>query len=260
MEMSLADMCASDSAATRHLIIDWLEEATAKLLAEIEAEEFWRFVTSPATDPDSVVAFMKQIYREIAGYQPDVIEAAIAAIGQMPRSMSPRLVRAMLLHQADEFDHGEMALRDLIGLGEIESSERSRRMSPEAFAVAGMWWMIAQKRDPFVYLGALYLFEGLTPTVTAKVKDSLRAKGFGDNALEYIEFHSTEDIKHANLVNHLISEVAAAYPDATESIKYGFECFKAVYPIPLWRSAFRRCIRVECPAGRNVDRGGPVGD
>jgi pyrroloquinoline quinone (PQQ) biosynthesis protein C len=109
------------------------------------------------------------------------------------------------------------------------------RASPTS---AGVWWMIAHRRYPFAYLGALYLFEGVTPTVTAFVKEKLKAKGFTRKSLEYVEFHSTEDAKHA--VQYLTSEVATKYPEATESIKYGFECFRAVYPIPLWHAAFGR--------------------
>jgi hypothetical protein len=224
----------------RHIVIDWLEENTARLLTEIQQQDFWKFIMSPDADPRAVVALMRQVYLEIVGYQPDVIEAAIASIAQFPRSMKPRLVKSMLAHQGDEFDHGEMALRDFVGVGGSETEARSRRMSPEAFAVAGVWWMIAHKRDPFAYLGALYLFEGLTPTVTALVKEKLMAKGLTAKSLEYVEFHSTEDVKHANLVHFLISEVANTYPEAAESIKYGFECFRAVYPIPLWRAAFER--------------------
>ena len=226
--------------SVKHPVVAWLEENTSKLLGEIQRQDVWTFVTSASAPAASVIAVMRQIYLEIAGYQPDVIAAAIASIGQMPRSMNPRWVKSMLLHQGDEFDHGEMALRDYVGLGGSEKNAREKRMSPEAFAVAAVWWMIAQKRDPFAYLGALYLFEGLTPTVTALIKQTLRERGWGANAMEYIEFHSTEDIKHANLVNHLISEVAVAYPEAVESIKYGFECFRAVYPIPLWNGSFAR--------------------
>jgi hypothetical protein len=224
----------------KHEIIDWLECKTSELLHEVQKQEFWTFVMSETADPKAIVALMREIYLEIVGYQPDVIEAAIAAIGQMPRSMNPRLVKSMLVHQADEFDHGEMALRDFIGLGGTEAIGRSRRISPEAFAVAAVWSFIAKKRDPFVYLGALYLFEGLTPTVTGLVKDKLRAKGLTARSLEYIEFHSTEDVKHANLVNHLIATIAETYPESVDSITFGFQCFRAVYPIPLWQAAFDR--------------------
>src|ERR1700739_570423 len=46
---------------------------------------------SPDTDSKFVKAVMREVYSEILGYQPHVIEAAIAAIAQMPRSMNPRL-------------------------------------------------------------------------------------------------------------------------------------------------------------------------
>jgi len=223
-----------------HPVVDWLDANTTDLLNEIKEQDFWKIVISSGTDPRLVARLMQEVYLEIVGYQPHVIEAAIASIGQFPRSMKPRLVKAMLAHQGDEFDHGEMALRDFVGLGGDESEARKKRMSPEAFAIAGMWWMIVRQRDPFDYLGALYLFEGLTPTVTGLVKANLQAKCFTEKSLEYIEFHSTEDVKHANLVRFLISEVAETFPDAVESIKYGFQCFRAVYPIPLWRAALQR--------------------
>jgi hypothetical protein len=226
-----------------HPVVAWLEATTTDLLNEIKDQEFWKTVTSADTEPGLIVRVMREVYLEIVGYQPHAIEAAIASIGQFPRSMKPRLVKAMLAHQGEEFDHGEMALRDFVGLGGNESDARKKRMSPEAFAVAGMWWMIAHQRDPFAYLGALYLFEGLTPTVTGFVKANLQKKGFTEESLEYIEFHSTEDIKHANLVRYLISDVAETYPESVESMKYGFQCFRAVYPIPLWRAAFQRASK-----------------
>jgi len=225
---------------TKHDVVGWLERQVTDLLIEIQHQEFWSALTSSDADPDFLKSVMREVYIEIVGYQPHVIEAAIAAIARMPRSMSPRLVKSMLTHQADEFDHGEMALRDLVALGCSEIEVRNKRMSPEAFAVAGVWWMIVHTRDPFAYLGALFLFEGLTPTVTQMVKEKLKVKGFGASALGYIEFHSTEDVKHANLVDYLISETATAYPESIPSIKHGFQSFRAVYPIPLWTAAFER--------------------
>ena len=224
-------------------IITWLENRIGLLMERIQKEKFWQVVMDPATPPTLVQAIMKEIYLEIVGYQPHVIEAAIASIAQMPRSMDVRLVRSMLFHQADEFDHGEMALRDYVGLGGNEQEARNHRMSPPSFAVAGMWWMITHQRDPFAYIGALYLFEGLTPTVTGLVKERLRQKGMAENTLEYVEFHSTEDIKHANLVNHMISEAVRKFPGTEESVKYGYECFEEVYPLPVWRCAYERAIR-----------------
>jgi pyrroloquinoline quinone (PQQ) biosynthesis protein C len=241
MEQELEASSGKDP-APKSEIITWLEQRTGQLLERIQKEEFWQTIMNPETPPSMIAAIMKEVYLEIVGYQPHVIEAAIASIGQMPRSMAVRMVRSMLFHQADEFDHGEMALRDYVSLGGDGQEARTRRMSPPSFAVAGMWWMITHQRDPFAYIGALYLFEGLTPTVTGLVKDRLREKGMQENALEYVEFHSTEDIKHAKLVNHMIAEVTRQYPEAFESVKYGYECFEAVYPIPVWRCAYERAL------------------
>src|SRR6476660_8971884 len=110
------------AASSKAEIVTWLEGRIQALLSRIQQEEFWKTVMNPQTPPAVVQAFMKEIYLEIVGYQPHVIEAAIAAIAQMPRSMNPRMVRSMLFHQADEFDHGEMALRDYVGLGGSEAS------------------------------------------------------------------------------------------------------------------------------------------
>ncbi|MEO6445956.1 MAG: iron-containing redox enzyme family protein [Gemmatimonadaceae bacterium] len=223
-------------------IVTWLEQRVTDLLARIQQEEFWIAVTSDNSQPELVQAIMREVYLDICAYQPHVIEAAIASIAQMPRSMNPRLIRSMLYHQADEWDHGEMALRDYVNMGGDAIHARHLPMSPESFAVAGVWWMIAHMRDPFAYIGALYLFEGLTPVVTGLVMERLRVHGMRDGQLEYVEFHSTEDIKHARLVNHMIAETVTGFPEALESVRRGYEYFEAAYPIPLWRAAYERAV------------------
>jgi pyrroloquinoline quinone (PQQ) biosynthesis protein C len=222
-------------------IIAYLDDRIELLIKEIETTPVWKAIVNPKTKPELVRAIMREVYLEIAGYQPHVIEAAIASVGQMPRTMPVRMIKAMLRHQAEEFDHGEMAVRDYVALGGDESHARDpRAISNESFAVAGVWWMITKLRDPFAYLGALYPFEGLTPIVSAKVKAVLAGKQYPENALEYIEFHSTEDIKHANLIKALIEETVKRYPEAERSIMEGMERFLAVYPIPVWNAAYER--------------------
>jgi pyrroloquinoline quinone (PQQ) biosynthesis protein C len=221
-------------------IIAYLDSRIAEIIQAVEKTPLWKDLTSPKTMPEFIQRLMREVYLEIAGYQPHVIEAAICSIGQMPRSMPVRMIKAMLRHQAEEFDHGEMAIRDYTALGGSEEHARSGRISDAAFAVSAVWWMITKQRDPFAYLGALYPFEGLTPIISAKVKAILAAKQYPANALEYIEFHSTEDIKHANLIKALIEETVERYPEAEQSIKDGIDRFLAVYPIPVWNAAYAR--------------------
>ena len=224
-------------------IIEYLDGRIQALLTTIEASELWRVLTSPDSDAALIRLVIRELHLEIYSYQSHMIEAAIAAIGQMPRSVKPRLIRAMLCHQAEEFDHGEMALKDYIALGGDEQSARRCRMSPASFAVSAVWWMIAKMRDPFCYLGALYPFEGLTPIVTSRVKPHLLAKGLLQNSLGFIEFHSTADLKHTHLVRGVLEEIVEKFPGSIDSIKHGLECFLSVYPLPVWNTAYERAQR-----------------
>lgn len=186
---------------------------------------------------------MREVYAEIAAYQPDVIEATIAVIGQFPRSLNAKKVRAMLVHQAEEWDHGEMAVRDFVGLERSESTVRGHQ-TVTAFATAACWRMFAHKRMPFAYLGALYLFEGLTPVITGLVKPLLVEHGLKASSLEYIEFHSTEDIRHAKVVDALIRDVLIQFPERQAEVRFGFDAFRQVYPLPGWRAAYERALSV----------------
>lgn len=181
-----------------------LERRVQETLDEILASRVWAVLSDPETDIQTVMSILLEIYLEIVMYQPDSIEAAIASIGQMPRSMSPALVEDMLHHQVEEFDHGEMALRDFVGLGGSEAFARARTQSPSAFAIAGIWRNITHKRDPFLYLGAVCLFDGLTPIATDIVMKMIAARGQMTAGLEFVSHHATADVEHTAQVRALI--------------------------------------------------------
>lgn len=220
-----------------------LERRVEATLREVEAAECWQLVTNPATAPALVRNILREVYLEITMYQPDAIEAAIASIGQMPRDMPAAWVAEMLNHQAEEFDHGEMALRDYLGLGGDETYARSRRQSPSAFAVAAIWRNITHKRDPFVYLGAVYLFDGLTPIVTERVMGLLGKREQMAKGLEFITHHAVADKEHTASIRQLIVDVAERYPASRGAIAAGYEYFNHVYPIACWEAAKRRALQ-----------------
>lgn len=161
--------------------------------------------------------------------------------------MPVALIDDMLHHQIEEFDHGEMAIRDYVATGGSEREVRARRQSPSAFAIAAIWRNIAHKRDPFAYLGAVYLFEALTPIITQEVKASLGERLGSTKGFEFIVHHATADQAHEAQTRTLIHDVAALYPDKVESIVYGFEYFAFVYPLPCWSAALRRAERLPPP-------------
>lgn len=222
--------------------VDLLDARIGALYQEIQQTPMWALLQNPDTDVELLKLAMREVYLEISTYQPHVIEAAITAISHMPRSLDERTVKAMLRHQAEEFTHGEMALRDYIALGGDEKWAREQRMSPASYAVASVWMFIAHERDPFAYLGALYPFEGLTPQVSGSTRETLIARGFPENALEFVTFHAEEDPRHTALVRALIERIAERYPESRESILRGIENFLSIYPLPVWETAYQRAL------------------
>lgn len=220
----------------------FLKAGIEEVLRDVHEMPAWPVLTDPSTTQELTRAIMAEVYREIAAYQPDFIEATVALIGQFPRAVPAKKIRAMLVHQAEEWDHGEMAGSDHRALEGTTPAFDEGLMPSTAFATAAFWRMLAHKRLPSAYLGALYLFEGLTPIVTAAVKLPLVSRSMSADSLSYIEFHSTEDIKHAKLVDAVITDVVEQYPGMAAHVRFGFEAFRAVYPIPGWSAAYQRAL------------------
>jgi pyrroloquinoline quinone (PQQ) biosynthesis protein C len=252
MNMNVAETASARVWSEERLndFVTALDKQIRTLVERIERTHMWKVVMSPSTPAGLLRAILREVHLEIYSYQPQVIEATIATIGRMPKT-DPKMIQRMLIHQAEEADHGEMALRDYVALGGDEQRARTHPISPASFAVASLWWGLWRMADPFCYLGALYPFEGLTPIVCQRVRQSLQANGFPGGALEYINFHATEDIKHANLVRKLLKYVVKTYPTAADSIMLGIDYFLAVYPLPVWQTAYHRA----CAAFQKADLG-----
>jgi hypothetical protein len=241
-EGAIADLGFDPATATGEVVASHLERRVLEILDQVIESDIGRALLRERPDPALVRAVLREVYLEIVMYQADSIEAALASIGQMPRSMPVRLVEEMLHHQVEEFDHGEMALRSYVGMGGDAAFARSRMQSPSAFAVAATWRNITHKRDPFLYLGAVYLFEGLTPLITDLVVKSVGSKPEVAPGMEFIAHHATADVEHTAQIRQLIVEVADLYPEARASIAYGFDYFAHVYPLPVWEAARKRAV------------------
>lgn len=215
---------------------DRLEAKMAAVLAEVERSELYHVFSDPATDPRLVAAIVKYVMLEVFSHGPHVTEATFTAIGRLPKHR-PDLMRRMILHDLSEVDHGEMALRDFVKLGGDEAWARSRRITPVSFALGATCRLLVQQESPFSYLGYMYLIESMTPILTARVQEFLAAKGFPREAQHFIDVHAAEDIGHADVMRRLVVDVVRDYPEEAAAIEYGFDCFAAVYPLPIWNVA-----------------------
>jgi hypothetical protein len=220
---------------------DRMEAKLDGFLERIEASEPYRRVFDPDADPRLVLSVVKYVLLEVFSYGPHVTEATFTAIGRMPKTR-PDLMKVMVRHDLEEVDHGEMALVDFVRLGGNEHWARERKITPASFAMAATVRMLAERESPFAYLGYMYPFEALTPVLTARLQEQLGRKGFPVAARRFIDVHAEEDVCHAKVLGQLIGLVAQEFEEAAKAVEYGFDCFIAVYPLPIWDAALGHAL------------------
>lgn len=194
---------------------------------------------APDADPRYIATVIKHVLLEVFSYGPHVTEATFTAIGRLPKT-EVKFMEKLALHDVEEADHGEMALKDAIKLGMDEKWARARLITPESFAMGAAVRLIATQLNPFAYLGYMYPFEALTPILTQRLQKVLAAKQFPGHATHFVDYHAVADIGHAATLRKLIEEIVAKYPEAKVEMDYAFDIFSSVYPLPIWKTCAAR--------------------
>lgn len=226
------------AAVRHHPLLDTLDARVDAIIAEVHRTPYWREAIAPQTPAPRVTAILREIFLSIHRYQPHTTEAGFAMLGRLPKG-EQRLMKLLLLHKVEEAEHGLWALRDYLALGGTADVAKTAP-DPATFAVAAVWWRLAQVEEPWSYLGAEYLFEYLTARLTAPLVAALDARGFARDGIGFVVEHATEDVKHTQLIRSLIVDVAERVPDSPTAILRGFDYFAHVYPLPVWDAAYAR--------------------
>lgn len=218
-----------------------MESALREVEREVEATDYWRALIDEETPKEQILAFMREVMLEIWSYQKRVDEAVFAAVGRLGTSIDEQgLIRTMIAVQIEETGHGSMALQDYCALGGDEQWARERRPSPAARALISVVKNLGEAEHPLCHLGYMYFFEKFTTMMTEKVSPYLERAGYPQDRLEFMRLHAEEDIRHADMLANVIVECESRYPDAAEHVRYGFDCFREIYPHALWSTAYQR--------------------
>ncbi len=221
--------------------IQELEARTLAVFERVRASAVWRAATDPRSSDALVRAIIREVFFSVYSYQRHTTEAGFLMIGRLPKEEF-RLISTLTHHKAEEAEHNGWAHRDYLLLGGTES-ERAATMTPACFAVAAVWWRMGLVEDPFGYLGAEYLFEYLTAIAAQSMLLTFRDRGFGREGFAFIIDHATEDVKHTNLLRHLVGYTVTKYPASREAMLRCFDHFAQVYPVPVWEEAHARATR-----------------
>lgn len=238
--MQIAGDKSTYSAAARALFEE-LDRRVNDVYAEFQEWRGWKLFSSPDSTDEELRALIREIFRAVSWYQAHTTEAGFHMFGRLPKTEG-RLMQLLATHKADEAEHGVWAREDHGKLGGLASSIDTVPASPAAFAVAAVWWRIAQCEDPFGYLGAEYLFEQLTALVTPAVLPIIDRRGLSRDSFRFISEHATEDVKHATFLKHLILDTVTRRPETGSAMLRCFDYFRQVYPFPVWEEAFSRAF------------------
>jgi hypothetical protein len=217
-----------------------LDSRVQAIFAEVQNWRGWRALSDPATPNDRILAIVREIFRAVSWYQADTTEAGFHMFGRLPKN-EVRLMQALSGHKAEEAEHGLWALEDHGRLGG-QKADVELPPSPATFAVAAVWWRMAQVEEPLGYLGPEYLFEQLTALVTQAALPIIQSRSLPRDGLRFVIEHATEDEKHATFIKHLILDVVTRHPSSATAMLRCFDYFHAVYPLPVWDEAFERAM------------------
>ena len=211
-----------------------------KVLTEVERSDYWTKFISKNTSNETRLEVMKWIMREIWTYQNEVNRAVFTAVGRLGTEVEEQgLIRAMISVQIEEVGHGTLALNDFFKLG--GTKEESKVLPcPASLASIAVVRHLGEHFNPLCHLGYMYFFEMFTVLITEKVSPILESSNYPNESLEFMRLHAIEDERHTHMLAEVISEALDTYDKAEEHILYGFNCFKEVYPHPLWRFALEK--------------------
>lgn len=221
-------------------VLDALERRTSDVVRDVETLAGWRVLFDHTVPNDAVRAMLREIFLAVCQYQPHTTEASMLWLGRLPKS-EHRLMRSLVMHKAEEAEHGEWARRDYLALGG-DPARLDAPPTPATFAISALWWRMAVAEDPFGYLGAEYLFEYLTARVCQLALPVFEARQMPADGMGFLLEHATEDIKHTNLISHHILDVVTRHPDAGPAMLRCFDYFRHAYPMPVWGEAMERAL------------------
>jgi len=229
------DGCYSEKALG---VLGELKRRVDQIYDSVQKTQIWQTVISPNTPDDLLRACIREILLSVCWYQKHTTEAGFHMLGRLPKDETI-LMKSLMLHKIEEAEHGVWAHKDYLELGG-SLEEAHGHSSPAGFAIESVWWRMATTENPFGYLGAEYLFEYLTAMVSQPAVEVFQRRNIQWKGARFVIQHAIEDIKHTNLIHHLIGDTITRHPESADAMILCLDYFRAVYPLPVWNEAFER--------------------
>lgn len=128
------------------------------------------------------------------------------------------LVKPFYRHAISEVGHDQLALNDLVALGEDVSKIPFERPLPATSAIIAYGFYQAQHLNPVGYLGYLFHLEFMPTQSGGAAMEALKRAGVPENAMSFIHDHATIDIHHNKLMETYVEQLVQTEQDLQDVI------------------------------------------
>lgn len=140
------------------------------------------------------------------------------------------VVRMFLKHAISEIGHDQLALNDLATLGGDVADIPSQFPLPTTVALTSFPYWSIQFLSPVSYLGYLYFLEALPTTSGGALMQSLRQSGVPENAMTFIQDHTTIDVAHIKLMDSYVEKLIRTERDFVD-VSYAMTTTAKLYEL-----------------------------
>jgi pyrroloquinoline quinone (PQQ) biosynthesis protein C len=142
-------------------------------------------------------------------------------------------VKMFLKHATAEIGHELMALKDLKALGEDVSEIPYSNPLPSTIALTAFPFYQIHYQNPIGYLGYLYFLEHMPTKSGPGYMEALKKAGVPDNALGFLQEHTTVDVGHNRLMQEYLMRLVRSDSDL-QSVSYAIQVTAQLYADMLW--------------------------
>ncbi|QCI66759.1 hypothetical protein [Phreatobacter stygius] len=231
MTITLAPPECRHSAAAL-AVFDEIDSRVVDVFANIHGWRGWKFISNRHAPKPQSLALAREIMDFIGWYQAHRAEACLTLANRLEANEA-EIVRALCDDTADRRPGAEDDHASLLG----------QPLTPACFAVAAVHGRIAETDDGLGLIGADYLFEQLTALITQAAQPISEARDRPNDGMSLAIKRAASNAGRANLARQLILDVATRSPESAKAMLRGLDCFRVVYPLPVWDEAYERALR-----------------
>lgn len=194
----------------------------------------------------------KSVLREIYYYVREDPQIEVLMTAYL-RGRDRRSVKGLLQHAISEVNHEQLALNDIMALGEDVSQVATSRPLPTTMGLISFAFYQVIFRNPIGHLGYLYFLEFLPTAVGNTLVGMLRSNGIPEGATTFLQEHTEADVGHNKLMEKHIIDLVQTQEDC-HAVIHAMQTTAVLYAALLDGAIEQTEMSAHLPDGEEISR------